>query len=180
MRKLILLAIFAVSITFTSNAQFKIGANLNVAFPTGDMSDGVGIGIGGTVTGLYEFTKNISAGVQTGYTSFAEKDNNGVTFSVIPITAVGKYYFSESNFKPYIGADLGLYLLKAKASVSVSDYTFSASATETDFGVAPAVGFEYILSDKLSLDANAKYTDIFTSGSWTTYFGINVGLVYKF
>jgi len=180
MRKLILLAVFAVSIVFTSNAQFKIGANLNVAFPIGDMSNSVGIGIGGTVTGLYEFTPSISAGVQTGYISFAEKDNSGVTYSIIPITAVGKYYFSESSFKPYIGADLGVYLSKAKVNASVLGYNVSVSATSTDFGVAPTIGFEYLLSEKLILDANAKYTHIFTSGSSTAFIGVNVGIAYKF
>jgi Outer membrane protein W len=180
MRKLILLAIFAVGVIFTSNAQFKIGADLNVGIPTGSMSDGAGIGIGGTVTGMYEFTNTFAAGVQTGYISFAEKNNSGYTFSIIPITAVGKYYFSASNFKPYISADLGFYSMKASTSTSMSGYSVSISATKTNFGVAPSVGFEYLLSDKLSLDANAKYTDIFTSGSYSTYFGINVGLIVKF
>jgi len=147
MRKLILLAIFAVSIVFTSNAQFKIGANLNVAFPTGNMSNGVGIGVGGTITGLYEFSKSFSAGVQTGYISFAQKNNSGVTYSIIPITAVGKYYFSESNFKPYIGTDLGFYLSKASASV----LGYSISASTTDFGVAPTIGFEYVLSGNIQI-----------------------------
>ncbi|WP_068704977.1 OmpW family outer membrane protein [Paludibacter jiangxiensis] len=180
MRKLVLLAIFAVGVFFTSNAQFKIGANLNVGIPTGDLNDAVGIGVGGTVTGLYEFSNSFAAGVQIGYISFAEKDNSGITFSVIPITAVGKYYFSESNFKPYISADLGLYSMKAKASMLMSAYDISVSATKTNFGVAPALGFEYLLSEKLLLDANAKYTNIFTEDSPTSYLGINVGFVYKF
>jgi len=179
MRKLVLLAVFAVGCVFTSNAQFKIGANLNVGIPTGDMSDVVGVGFGGTVNGMYDLSKSFAVGVQTGYTSFAEKDNNGVTISVIPITAVGKYYFCGSNFKPYVSTDLGWYSVKTKFDASNYGYNVSASNTETDFGFAPSVGFEYSLSKKLSLDANVKYTDIFTSGSSTTYLGINVGLVIK-
>jgi outer membrane protein W len=144
----------------------------------------VGLGIGGTVTGLYDFNRHISAGLQTGYLGFAEKNNNGVTFSVVPAVAVGKYYFSESNFKPYAGTDFGLYFVKAKINGTYNfgyfgTYAINTSASETDLGIAPTVGFEYLLSDKASLDVNAKYTNIFTSDSSTGYFGINVGLVFK-
>lgn len=180
MRKLIVLACFAIGVVFAGNAQFKIGANLNVGIPTGDMSNYVGVGVGGTVTGLYSFTDHFAAGVQTGYLNFTEKDNSGITFSVIPVTAVAKYYFSASDFKPYVSADLGLYAQKAKSSAYMYGYTVTASATETDFGFAPALGFEYLLSKQISLDANAKYTNICASGSATTYFGINIGFVYKF
>lgn len=184
MKKLILSVVCAVVVACTTSAQVRMGINLNMGFPVGDLSTGVGVGVGGAISGLYDFNSHFSAGLQTGFLNFAETDNQGLTLSAIPVVAVGKYYFSESKFKPYVGTDFGLYFLKAKMNGSYNfgsfgTYHVSMSGTETELGMAPTVGFEYFLSDKVALDVNAKYTNIFTSDSSIAYMGLNIGFICK-
>lgn len=182
MKKLLLIvavAFFAISV----NAQIKLGANLGLSLPTGDFGDSFKAGFGGGVMGKYALNDKMAVGLNIGYYSHKAKDAAGgsdVTFSYMPITGSFQYFLGTEGFKPYVGADLGFYSCKAKTpSVTYMGVTVGGTTTETDFGFAPVIGFEYGLSESLALDVNAKYHMISTSGSSTNAIGINVGLLYS-
>ncbi|MDP4209337.1 MAG: OmpW family outer membrane protein [Bacteroidota bacterium] len=177
MKKLFLIvavAFFAISV----NAQIKLGANLGLSLPTGDFADACKTGFGGSIMGKYAFSDKMAVGLNIGYYANKAKDGVGgsdVTFSYTPITASFQYFLGTEGFKPYVGADLGFYAAKFKVS--------SVSVSQTVFGFAPVVGFEYGLSESLSLDVNAKYhlvskaSDI--SDKAFNFVGINVGILYS-
>ncbi|HEX2937163.1 MAG TPA: OmpW family outer membrane protein [Bacteroidales bacterium] len=129
------------------------------------------------VGGKYMLNDNMALGLDLGYQMFSAKEEvDGVStkFSIIPIAPSFTYYFATEGFKPYVGANVGFYMWKAKAEFMGA----SISTTATKLGFAPVLGFEYALGEKMGLDVNAKYNYITTEGSATTYLGINVGLVF--
>ncbi len=94
------------------------------------------------------------------------------SFTEIAIGALGKYYFPMSNsaFKPYAGAGLGLTIGKAKVD---SPYG-GGSDSSTDFGFRILGGADYALSPTLTGFAEAVYQ---IDGA--DYFGIFAGVVYS-
>ena len=90
----------------------------------------------------------------------------------MPITALFEYSFSDNDFSPYAGADIGIYRFGFSGG--------GESSANGYFGLAPVVGFNYNLSDKLLLNANLKYHYIMTEGESTSAFGVNAGVCYKF
>jgi outer membrane protein W len=159
--------------SFTANAQMKIGVGGGIGLPMGDFGDVFKMGFGGGVSGKYMLNDNLALGVGIGYMTFSAKDEFGGSdykYSVIPITASVAYYFATEGFKPYVGADFGMYMGKVKTPVG--------DASGSDLGFAPTVGFEYDLSESMALDVNAKYNYIMSEGSATTILGVNVGLVF--
>lgn len=172
-----ILAICAlVLISFTANAQLKLGVGGGIALPMGDFGDAVKTGFGVNVGGKYMLNDNMALGLDLGYHMFSAKeevDGYDLKFSVIPIAPSFTYYFATEGFKPYAGVNVGFYMGKTKVEYE----GVSMSTTETKLGFAPILGFEYALGEKMGLDVNAKYNYI-TSDPSTTYLGINVGLVF--
>jgi hypothetical protein len=125
------LVIFSVASSF-AQGRFSIGANL--AFPQGDISDAIGIGFGADVRYESPINDNLSWMATAGFLTFGEKDDSGVKVSIIPINAGLKYYFTESFNGFYAGAELGFNIVKAKIDGG-------GSASETEFGFAPQVGY---------------------------------------
>ncbi|MDR1679558.1 MAG: porin family protein [Prevotellaceae bacterium] len=177
MKKVIFTAILAIATAVSVNAQWKVGANLGLQVPTGTFGDVSGTGFGLAANGEYLATENIGIGAQLGYYSFGEKESGSGSWSIVPITVTGKYYFMTEGLKPYAGLDLGFYSLSYEVDLGILGANVSTS--ETKFGLAPVVGLQYDFSDNWALDANLKYNYITTSGDAVTSFGINVGVVYS-
>ena len=97
---------------------------------------------------------------------------------VIPIVLGGKYYFMPGDTRVYGQANVGLYVLTASASETVSDVSVSASTNTSKFGVSPILGAQFKAGDKMWVDAHANYTAVFTEGSTTSWVGFGVGLVF--
>jgi opacity protein-like surface antigen len=165
-------------VSFTANAQLKIGAGLNFGLPTGDFGDIAKLGIGGGISGKYMLNDNMSLGLGISYLSFTEKEDSKGKYNILPIAANFSYYFATEGFKPYAGLDLGM----ASFVYKYDGTKFGDSETKLCF--APVVGFEYGFSDNLALDVNAKYMivnmkDDDTGAKNLTYIGINAGLVFS-
>jgi hypothetical protein len=163
----------------SAKAQFNIGATVGVQIPSGSFGDGVKTGFGFNVLAKYIIKEHLALGVDLGYYGFGAKDVGveGVKASAkaIPITALVEFIIGTGKTKPYIGADVGLFSLGAKASAQ----GISVSASKSYFGLAPTGGVMIGLGDRMSLCANAKYNIVFSEGGNTSWIGINAGLIFK-
>ena len=193
--KVFVAAALCLCVSGAINAQIKLGLSPGIQLPLGDFGDAVNLGFGGGISGEYLVTENIGVGLNVGYFTFSGKDlpaGYKDSYSIIPITLDGKYYFMTEGFKPYGGLDLGLYMLGNKWETPEENLGFgvvipaeSKSETKSYFGFAPVVGVQYDLTDNLALDLNLKYNYVLSGekveGEKTpdfTSFGINVGIVY--
>lgn len=111
MKKVLLIAAFAVFGMMSAQAQegFRVGAN--VGFPIGDAGDVSSLSAGVDFSYLWNISGDFDLGVATGYTNFFGKkeDFNGGSFTYddfgfIPVAAAARYSFNESWF---VAADLG-------------------------------------------------------------------------
>jgi hypothetical protein len=166
---LVLIFAFLCIIVFNAQAQIDVGATIGLQIPTGSFGDGVKTGFGFNLVGKYNLNSNIALGLNLGDQFFGIKDDG--SFSVVPITGLFEYHFGTGKLKPYLGADLGLYIETAKEG--------SFKSTKTYFGFAPVGGILYGINEKLSFCANLKFTDVLSEGESTTWFGINAGIIYK-
>ena len=175
----ILILAFLSIIVFNAHAQIDIGATIGLQIPTGNFGDGVKTGFGFNVVGKYILKENIAVGLSLGYISFGMKDTGmeGISASaaIMPITGLFEYHFGSGKVRPYLGADLGLYRLTAKAKYQ----GVTASTSSSYFGFAPVAGIICGISEKLSFCANLKYNDVLSEGDSTTWLGINAGIILK-
>jgi hypothetical protein len=144
-----ILSLFAVTGSF---AQFSIGAEL--ALPMGSFGDGFNMGFGGSASYQKAINDNLSWTGYVGYQSYGAKNlPSGATasFSMIPVMAGVKYYFTESGAGFYGEFDLGMFF----ASASASGSGYSGSASDSKFGFTPALGYRVG-----SFDLGARYNII--------------------
>jgi opacity protein-like surface antigen len=167
-------------IVFNANAQLNIGATIGVQIPTGSMADGMKTGFGFDVMGKYMLNDNLAVGVDFGWARFGTEDlgfeeDVSASGSFIPLTGLVEYHFGTGKVKPFLGADLGLYIFKVKATYQ----GISASTSESYFGFAPLGGIEYDINDNLAFTANLKYNFVLAEGDNANYLGINVGMIFR-
>lgn len=179
-KALILIALFIGFIVFSAQAQINVGATVGVQIPTGSMSDGMKTGFGFDLLGKYMLNENLALGVDIGWARFGTEDlgieeDVNASGQFIPITALAEYHFGTGKVKPFVGADLGMYIFKIKASYQ----GISASTSDSYFGFAPIAGIEYDIKDNLAFTANLKYNYILVEEDDGSYFGINAGVILK-
>ncbi len=163
-----------ISITFAAVAlagslmaqENRLSAGLEVAFPMGDWSDFVGIGVGGSLGFELPVGDNLGLMAQAGYIRFmgktyepipgfeVETDGSGV----VPIQVGAKYYFSENQAGAYLGVLTGLHMVaQTVAGADGSEET----ETDSNFGVAPLLGF--IVGE--NIDIGLRYQLLFAKGA---------------
>ncbi len=171
-KSLIILAAMFCMTTTTVSAQEK-----------GDMAAGVHLGIGAgdsfTNFGLgakYQWNVIDKLRLEPSFTYYFEKDN----VSMWDLNVNVHYQFVLGNsFSVYPLA--GLSLLGTKVSVPEFDFgelgTYGGgSASDTEVGFNLGVGADYDVTEKIQLNAEAKYK---IGGSWDRFFA-RVGVAYKF
>ena len=159
------------------SAQSKFGIGVNGAFaaPTGDFSDVYKSGFGGFASLTYDVTEKIQLSVNSGYAQFSfnnDKFNEllnafgiNANFNVeskckiIPVLVGGKYFFTQTSFRPYAAVDFGFHIISISASkVTFAGKTFDATVEQSK--TAPAwgvgLGFLYKVAPKINIDVNAK------------------------
>jgi opacity protein-like surface antigen len=163
--------------------RWSVGVGLEGGIPTGDFSDISNFGIGGLAWGGYSVDPNLTITAKSGYVHFGGKDFNvsGTTvktaYGIIPIVVGGRYYFTPSGeTRVYGGADVGLYLLNASASTTVSGITVSASENTSKFGFSPVLGVTMKAGEKKAVDIHGNFSYVATEGSSLTWIGFGVGL----
>jgi len=178
------LVLFVLAFSLSINAQSKVGIQGSLALPMGDFGDGYGLGFGGTATYMYMVNPNLAVTGSAGYVTWSGKDLlDGATFSSIPVLAGVRYMFGGGGkFMPYGMAQLGMHFVSSEVEIpsyTVGGFTVgggTVSASDSFFGFGAGLGFLYQLSDKMNLDVNAGYDVISTSGSSSSYIGINAGV----
>ena len=175
MKKVILMMVVVVFCAATANAQLSVGASLGTQVDTED-DNTVGFGVG--INAEYLIVPNFGLGVNFGYYIMDREKDGGVTSTayLMPFTLTGKYYFLTEKFRPYVGADMGLYTI----GLRVSGSSLSINYSDTNFGFGPVAGFQFGLSDNLAFDVNLKYSHILADGESVGLVGLNAGIVYRF
>jgi hypothetical protein len=138
----------------------------------GDFGDAVGVGIGATLGFEVPIGDNLGFMVQAGYISFMGKTYDSfdpITFQAIsaksdatgaiPIQVGLKYYFTDNQEGFYAGLLTGVHLFMVKVP-DFDPVTYAMTEkteTNTDFGLAPELG--YIIGD--NIDISLRYQLIF-------------------
>jgi opacity protein-like surface antigen len=175
-------SVFAVA---QDTGGWRIGVGAEGGVPVGDFNNASSFGIGGLAFVGYDADPSFSVTLSSGYIRFSGKDivilGNTIKtdMSAVPIVVGGKYYFMPGDTRVYGQANVGLYLLNASASTTVSGINVSASTSESKFGVSPVLGAEFKAGDKMWVDLHANYTSVFTDVSTTSWVGFGIGLVFS-
>ena len=181
MKQLLSVILLAVLFTGFIQAQGKMAAGVQagIAIPMGDFGDGYKMGFGGAGNFVYHINPMLDVTGSIGYLTFSGKEAD-YTFSSIPVLAGIRYAFGKGNLNPYASGELGLHFgtFDTPEIVSPGFGTIGGgSASSTDFGIALGAGFLYQLSPKLDLDVNAKFNNIFSEGSSTSFISIMAGVL---
>lgn len=158
--------------TNDANAQIALGAQGGLSVPLGTFGDAANVGFGGNLQGSYFVNPKLAVGANFSYYTFGAKNvPSGISASatILGLTPNVQFFFTEEGFRPYVGTDLGYYILGS----SVSGGGVSISTSEGYFGIAPHAGFLYSFSSNLALNFNIKYNLVF-SGKTETVSGVKV------
>jgi hypothetical protein len=174
-------------VSFNAQAQGKMAGSIGaeVLIPMGSFSDAAKIGFGGTAQYEYFVTPAISVTGKAGYITWGAKTGDATTgveasWSGVPILVGGKYYFiPEGRTRVYGQFELGLFIMSGtvKYTTPIPGFGGEASASSTEFTIAPAIGFEIPAGAKGAIDLSARFWGILSSGG-SSNVGFRAG--YKF
>ena len=170
MKKFYLLLVFGLILSSSLFAQ-KPGISIggNVYFPVGDWAEFASIGYGGSVTYEHPLGRNIAGVIYSGYTYFGG-DEEGISWSMIPLVAGAKFYFTP-KLDWYMAGLLGVSFITAESEFLGEE--FSASSTEFQGNVN--FGYEIKTSDKGAVDISAGFVYI----NELSYFGARLAYIFK-
>ncbi len=168
--------VIVVTFLCTSNsfAQIKTTINAGLQFPTSDFKNDVNNGYGGSISFDYSIPLSpVSLAFSAGYNRWNFNDNNpfnkGYYYYNLPLMAGIRYFSTGTTVDTYLGGDVGL---------AISKNNIPNSGSSSDFIYSPVIGVRYKFSPigLVALDINVRYNVIRTSGSTTTWVGLNTGL----
>ncbi len=206
--------------SLTAQNKFGIGVEGTYISPTGDFSDVYNSGFGGSASLTYNVSDNIQLSLSAGYSQLSFNNDHfnqmlrdfyssyGTTptvnvnsnLKIIPVMLGGKYFFTNTAFKPYAALDLGVHIVSASASsVQVNGQTINAVASQSKAATAWGVGagFMYQVARGISIDVNGKingnnletgtnfsasstgYSSSQSSSSTATFLSVNAGLWFE-
>jgi len=180
----ILLVVMILSLGMSLNADDK---ELNVMAGLGlSFSDLEGLSLDLGVE--KQFTENLYAmfflsyyfdptGFNTGGSYYGVNYDVSVTLTALNFAAVYKRAINE-KLKWFARAGLLLALSRVKVTGSYMGISLSESESATDFGLAAALGVEYLIQTKIAIVLGAAIDTILGDGS-ATWFKIFAGINYK-
>jgi opacity protein-like surface antigen len=140
-----LLFIAAVAVNAQEYKPFKLGVGLGYAMPGGK---GAGGGVLFGIEPAYRVNDALAIGLRMEWAvvvrglSESVDSYNASAAAIASYTVNGNYYFSNGNFRPFVGVGVGFVKL-ASAAVGVSSGGGSAgAAAESKIGFYPRIGFE--------------------------------------
>ncbi len=182
MKRILTVAFVLLTVSAVSSAQLAFkGIGGALAFVTSSLNTGTGsesmsgFGIAAHAD-LGEFTKDISFVPDVMYWSMS-KDVSGATLKLsdFAINANAHYNIqTEGMFKPYVGAGLGFNSISSTVTVNLCGFSGTATGSETRLGINLLAGFNYKLSDMLSLVVEPRYV----LASDFNHFIIKAGVTY--
>jgi opacity protein-like surface antigen len=176
--------------TSTAAQNLFIGFSYGMGIPTGDTKEFIG---NTSFRGMaFDWRKlvgeRVSAGFHIGWSVFDEEtletasrpgvDVTGKQFRYInafPILANFYYYLGNNrSFRPYIGGEAGAYIIEQRLEVGL----YALEEHNWHFGLAPAGGVSFPLSDEMFTFVNARYNYAFKSGNTIdhSWWSINIGI----
>ena len=221
--KKIYLAIVALSFftTFTQS-QSVVGIGISGAYlsPTGDFGDVYKDGWGGFASLNFNLSDNFQLSLTSGYSQFQFNNDRynqllndffnffgistyvNITSSlrIIPVMLGGKYFFTNTPFRPYAEADLGIDVVSVDgATIIIDSQSINAATGESKIYSAwsAGAGFMYQISKSVNLDVNAKFngnnlsagtnfstsigssTSSESSNSSVTFWSVNAGFLFE-
>jgi len=165
MKKVLLLAAFAIFAFSASNAQGQFRAGIDVGLPIGDFSDFYSFNVQLDVSMLWEVAESFDAGVITGYSHSFGKDFD-TAFGTIPV--------DDAQFLPIAGA--ARYMIGDAFSLG-ADIGYALGINDGNDG-----GFYYRPRVAYGISDNAdivfSYTGVsVTGGTFNTItLGVDIGL----
>lgn len=180
MKKFLLFtAVTLLGLTAT-NAQVKLGFGVGYAIPSGDVADFTDGGLSAHFELGYGVTENIDVSfLYSGdFLVGADLNEGGVTGSIGNVAVGtymvnGRYYFTESGFRPYGSLGLGLASIGA---IEVDGTNAELAASTSNFAFRPALGFKYGV-----LNVNAAYLSAGKTGDASVSdITLNLGLLFTF
>ncbi|HYF70131.1 MAG TPA: outer membrane beta-barrel protein [Ohtaekwangia sp.] len=186
MKNLSLLFALCLLVTVGANAQefkkFKVGVGAGYAMPGGKGAKG---GLLWTLEPSYRVSDALAIGLRIEgailVRGFSEELGDDAEFDIAAIssyTVNGNYYLNNNNFRPFVGAGLGIYSLAAvelKDSDNGGDAELSES--ESKFGFYPRIGFDaghFTLALEYNLIPATKVDGL--GGEFkNSYLGIRIG-----
>lgn len=147
-----------------------------IDFPGGTYADetDLSLGLGVEATYYRQFARrDVFLSLMAGYHRFgfgSFGSDRGLT--VVPLLGGVRYNFTLTGIQPYIGAEIGIYLLNEGegGSVTVNDLDDIAA------GILPKAGLRIPIEPQLDVDLSLKYHLILTSE--LSFLGLNAGVAY--
>lgn len=165
-----LFVMIGIAMAMNVNAQEKgdMAAGAHIAYGTGDSYSNFGLGA--------KFQWNIikQLRLEPSFTYFLKKDY----VSMWDLSLNAHYLFPiGDNLRVYPLAGVGMLGSKASVSVDLGEWgNYGASASDTEFGINLGGGVDYLLTDKLILNAEIKYK---IGDVWDRLI-ISAGVAYRF
>ncbi len=184
MKKFYLFLVLGLVLTSSVFAQKQgISIGVNGLFPVGDWAEVANIGYGGSATYEHLLSRNIAGVLYVGYNTIEgsedvnlglETYNSTSTWSMIPLLAGAKFYFSP-KLDWYIIGLIGANFVTVDVS-SDSDEIEDISESSTEFAFNFNFGYELKTSEKGALDISAGY--VYING--LDYIGARLAYIFKF
>lgn len=183
MKKITSVLCFLLFVAVAANAQefkkFRVATNLGYAIPGGDGAKG---GISFSIEPGYRVSDALLVGLRWETAALirgASEDIGTVDLDIAGInsyTLNGQYYFSNNNFRPFLGLGFGIYSLAA-VKFDTGSGTGTAATSESKFGFYPRAGFDaghFTLQLEYNILGNTKVEgeDVEFKNS---YIGIKIG-----
>ncbi|MDW3209141.1 MAG: outer membrane beta-barrel protein [Reichenbachiella sp.] len=175
MKKTLAIILLALGVSTVSMAQdykpFQLYFGLGFASPGAG-----GVGVLVDFEPSYRINDQIAVGFRLESAAMAKEVTVGVDSEISAVgsyTLNGRYYFGDSNFRPYVGAGFGLYSLgTVEADIDGGDVEADFG---TKFGFYPRIGFDFGHFN-MNLDYNLipKY-DENGADVKNSYLGIRIG-----
>lgn len=177
MKKVILSVVALVAISFGAHAQrFDLGVNIPVGLPSGDIADGLGLGIGGGVFAKYFVADNIAVGAEIDFLSFSGEEvdgEEGIGSTLMPLMVTGDYHvMPDEDFDFYGGLGIGYFMIGGDYGDALDELELSKGG----LGIAPRVGINYLLADALRINFNVGYNLVFSGDTYSETFDPGFGL----
>ncbi|TXB65436.1 porin family protein [Vicingus serpentipes] len=165
--KVVGVALCLVAFTQNSNAQVKFSAGIELAMPIGDFAKTANLGYGVSGSAEKAIGENMGVTGTLGYLIMPfNKDESGIdgNFSMMPIQAGFKYYFTDNTGGAYAKADLGFHRTVMKIDFG------GGSVTNSSTDLSYAIGGGYLINEKI--DLGLRYQMVATDGSSSAYLGV--------
>ncbi len=186
MKKLLLFTAVALLGFTSTNAQVKLGFGFGYALPSGDIADFTDGGLSAHFELGYGVTENIDVSIlyhgeflAGGSANFGGTD---VSFGAVALGSYmlnGRYFFTDTKFKPYGSLGLGLASI-GSVSIETAGLEGDAAESTSNFAIRPALGFKYGI-----LNMNVAYLSAGKVGEGEAEqsvgdITINLGLLFTF